>query len=233
VLNRQASERLEVNANLGALDSQAADRVVGTAGFRVYKLKVGLAPVADELALLRHLTAVLPAGVRLRLDANCAWSLTSAAAFLDGLQGLPLESVEEPLASPSLASLKTLQQAAPCTLALDESIGTLDLTRLLGQPPVRRLVLKPILHGGLLPCLKIAGQARRAGMEVLVTTSLDSAAGTWAAAQLAAALGTAGANLAHGLGTSDWLGEDLGLPPQIEQGVLRLPDWPGLGFRPS
>jgi len=233
LLSSQAAEQLEVNASLGALDDQTANRLANTAGLRVCKLKVGLASVGEELTLLQHLTTRLPAGVMLRLDANRAWSPTSARAFLDGLCGLPVESLEEPLASPTLASLRALQQAAPCALALDESLGALGLRQVLDQPPVHRLVIKPMLHGGLLPCLNIAARARRAGLEVLVTTSLDSAAGSWAAAQLAAALGTAAANLAHGLGTSGWLAEDLGPAPQIEQGMLRLPDWTGLGFRPA
>lgn len=233
LLNREAEERLEVNANLGALDDRAAERLGRNAGFRVYKLKVGLAPVAEELLLLQRLAAAIPAGVTLRLDANCAWSAACAEAFLTGLGGLPVESLEEPLARPTLASLAILQQSAPCALALDESIRGLGLTRLLNRPPVRRLVLKPMLHGGLLTCLNIAGQARQAGLEVLVTTSLDSAAGTWAAAQLAAALGPTAAHLPHGLVTSGWFAEDLGPSPQIHHGVLRLPDRPGLGFRPS
>ena len=233
LLNPQAAERLEVNANLGALDDRAADRAMNATGFRVYKLKVGIASVRDELALLGRLATSLPTGVSLRLDANGAWSAARAVAFLEGLRGLPVESLEEPLADPTLASLRTLQQAAPCTLALDESIGALDLSGLLEQRPVRRLVLKPMLHGGLLPCLAIAGQARRAGLEVVITTSLDSAAGTWAAAQLAAALGMEAATLAHGLATSGWLAADLGPSPQIQQGLLHLPDRPGLGFRPS
>jgi o-succinylbenzoate synthase len=231
LLSPQAVDTLDVNASLGALDAEAPARVARIPGFRVYKLKVGLAPVRDELALLHRLAAKLPGGAALRLDANRAWSPEAARAFLKGLEGLPVECLEEPLACPTLERLHALQQRAPFPLALDESLVTLDLMRLLHQPPVRRLVLKPMLQGGLLPSREIAHNAQRAGLEVLVTTSLDSAVGTWAAAQLAAALAPAGAPLAHGLATSDWLINDLGRAPHIEGGLLRLPDRPGLGFQ--
>jgi o-succinylbenzoate synthase len=233
LLNPTASDCLAVNANLGALDGEAQDKLRGTPGFRVYKFKVGVAPVTDELALLQRLAGRLPSGVTLRLDANRAWSRTLAKAFLAGIKGLPVESLEEPLARPTPTSLGALQRAATCALALDESLGTLDLGQVLEYPAVRRLVLKPMLHGGLLRCLDLARRARQAGLEALITTSLDSAAGSWAAAQLAAALDQPLPRLAHGLATSDWLAQDLGRPPPIEGGLLRLPDLPGLGFRPG
>jgi len=233
LLRPQAAEELEVNASLGPLDAEASARLRHTPGFRVYKLKVGLAPVADELALLYRVAAQLPFGVVLRLDANRAWPPNLAQAFLAGLEGLPVESVEEPLVTPTLQGLRALQRVAPCALALDESLAGFDLARLLERPSVRRLVLKPTLQGGLLPCLAIARRAQLAEVEVLVTTTVDSAAGTWAAAHLAAALYPPGAGPAHGLATSGWLAGDLGQPPPIEHGLLRLPQRSGLGFRPA
>jgi len=43
------------------------------AGFRVFKWKVGVGDVADELGLLDDVCAALPSGAKLRLDANGAW----------------------------------------------------------------------------------------------------------------------------------------------------------------
>jgi len=98
------------------------------------------------------------------------------------------------------------------------------------QPPVRRVVLKPMVQGGLVPALALARRAREAGVECVVTTTVDSAVGVTAALHLAAAVAN---DLAHGLATSAWLESDVGNPPQPTGGVLRLADRPGLGCVPS
>jgi L-alanine-DL-glutamate epimerase-like enolase superfamily enzyme len=79
----------------------------------------------------------------------------------------------------------------------------------------------------LLPALSLARRAAAAGMQCVVTSSIDSACGVLAAAHLAAALDN---GLAHGLATSSWLTADTGTPPTITNGRLALPDTPGLGF---
>jgi L-alanine-DL-glutamate epimerase-like enolase superfamily enzyme len=180
------------------------------------------------LARLCQLAAQLPDGCRLRLDANRAWADPDCERWLAALRNLPIESLEEPLADPTPARLARLQASTPIPLALDESLVAFGLEAVLADPPVRRLVLKPMVHGGLLPCLDAARSAP--GLEWVVTTTIDSAAGTWAAAQLAAAIGSP---LAQGLATAEWLARDLGPPPLVRAGWLQLPEEPGLGFHRS
>ncbi|MDD5297465.1 MAG: enolase C-terminal domain-like protein [Rhodocyclaceae bacterium] len=219
-----------VNASLGAVAAGTAEALAGTIrqGYTVLKLKVGLASVERELELLRSL--ILAPGVGLRLDANGAWDESAASRFIAGCAGLPVEALEEPLANPDPAALRRLQDMAPFSIALDESWPEWDAEALFADPPVRRLVLKPPRLGGLLPALEAARRAQAAGMEVVVTSSMDSACGVMAAAHLAAALDN---GLVHGLATSAWLAEDVGMAPRIVGGVLRLPDTPGLGFAPA
>jgi O-succinylbenzoate synthase len=52
-------------------------------GYRVFKWKVGVADLADELALLDDLCAALPNGAKLRLDANGAWDRRKAERWLE------------------------------------------------------------------------------------------------------------------------------------------------------
>jgi o-succinylbenzoate synthase len=226
----QATDRIAVNAMLGPLDALtvAAVEQALAAGFRVLKLKVGIAPPDAELAHIEAAAAALPADGRLRLDANGAWDRPAAAAWIERLAGLPIDCLEEPLAAPDDASLAKLQDQASFSLALDESLTrrpSIDPGRL----PVRRLVLKPATLGGLRRALRLAGQARAAGREVVVTGLVESAAGLWATAQLAAATASP---LAHGLATADWLAADLGMVPAIERGMLLLPGTTGSGFAP-
>ncbi|MBI2307417.1 MAG: o-succinylbenzoate synthase [Rhodocyclales bacterium] len=207
------------------------------AGCSVIKLKLGGAAPEHELAALRKLAPRLPPQARLRLDANRAWDADTAARVGAALAELPVESLEEPLAAPTAAALRALQRSLPFALAVDESWRELDQEAFFAAPPVRRLVLKLAVHGGLLPALATARRAQAAGVDCVVTTGVDSACATLAAAHLAAAIETGQMRgqthgLAHGLATSSWLAADTGAPPAIVGGSIVLPDSPGLGFVP-
>lgn len=229
-LAADAAERIAVNAAPGAaLDLTAATLAdLVAAGWRVIKLKVGLADPATEGEALRRLAAQLPPGLQLRLDANGAWTEPDAARLLDGIAGLPIESCEEPLRDPDDEALARLQARVPFPLALDESLPRRPWPLDPAALPVRRLVLKPAVHGGPRATLALARRARAAGRELVLTSLIESAAGLWATAQLAAACG---GGLAHGLATAHWLGRDLGAAPPIRAGEIALPADPGSGFR--
>jgi o-succinylbenzoate synthase len=227
-LQPQAGNTVKVNGVVGALDDDAPARArdLLARGFAVLKVKVGIAPWPEELERLRGLP-----DAALRLDANGAWSPVQAAAAIPDLDGLPVEALEEPCGEASLLELADLQALAPFPLALDESLHRLGHEAVLEARPVGRLVLKPTALGSLGLARYIGHRARDAGMEAVVTTSLDSAVGVLAAAQVAAAVDIEG-ELAHGLSTSSWLAEDVGRAPLIENGLMTLPELPGLGFVP-
>lgn len=233
VLGGEASlPTVRVNAAIGALEDSARSRAEAAvrAGFAVLKFKVGIAPLCRELPLLRELASALPAAVTLRLDANGAWDESAAAAWLDACAGLPVECIEEPLAGADRAGLRRLQARCPFPLGVDESWSEGEEASFLAAPPVRRLILKPPRLGGLEAAVKLGQRAASAGVECVVTSSVDSACGIFAAAQVAAALDN---GLAHGLATSSWLAQDVGVPPSITGGRMTLPDFPGLGFVPE
>ena len=219
---------LPVNASLGRLTAtSAADaEAASAAGFKVLKLKVGAAPIADEIRHLYALARVLPAGCRLRLDANGAWKLTEARDFLAVCRDLPVEALEEPLASPEADELARLQAGAPFALAVDESLDLLG-EDYFQHPPVRRIVIKPARLGGLQAALAIARRARAAGVETVISSALESSCGLLACAHLAAA---AAPTAIHGLATASCFVSDTGRPPLIQHGQLILPGQPGLGF---
>lgn len=226
------------------LDARAADSVAVNAaatlaglgdalddGFSVIKLKVGFRPVEDEIAALSALR--LPPGSCLRLDANRAWDWDRAARFLDAVAGMPIDSVEEPLADPDPVRLAALQEQTPIPLALDESLTRFDPGAILANPPVRRLILKLGAVGGLRASLAFARSARRAGLDCVITSRLDSAVGVAAAAHLAAALDADGDALTHGLATSSWLAADVAQPLVVQKGRLFFAPVPGLGIAPD
>lgn len=217
--------------NCGFWPYFGADRSIlekaATAGYSIIKFKVGVRPLAEEIANLHRLAADLPPGLSLRLDANRAWNFNDAKTFLAACAGLPIDGLEEPLAEPNSDFLQNLQATVAFPLAVDESVHLLD-THFFRHPPVRRLVIKPARHG-LLASVELALRARASGLEVIVTSSLESTCGLLACTHLAAAVAP---DAVHGLATADWLAADTGPTPVIVGGRLQLPTAPGLGFRP-
>ena len=234
LLNKNARSEIRVNAAGGVLIDVAYPDLqqLEQQGFQVIKLKVGIAEPAAELTRLHELSRQLDPATMLRLDANQAWDWRQATYFIDGIQGLPIESLEEPLQTPTLIELGKLQSSSAIPLALDETLSRFDPPGLIRAGVVLRLVLKPMALGGMQPALAIGRQARHAGMSCVVTSVLESAAGIWAACHLAAAMEPWFPGLAHGLDTSRWLSGNTGIPPAIIQGRIALSTAAGSGFRP-
>ncbi len=223
---------IRVNAACGELGKETAACVnsASSSGFDVIKLKVGLAEPETEAATLRRLARQTGPSVRFRLDANGAWTPRQARRFVDALgTNMPIESLEEPLARPDHAQLAALQRRCLFPLALDESLAGRHPEYPGRLPPVRRMVLKPTVLGGPRHAMVWARCAQRAGMQVVVTSTLESAVGLAMAAQVAAALATEGV---HGLATGTCFASDTADFPAATSGILSLPETPGLGVEP-
>ncbi len=174
-------------------------------GFGTLKLKVGARPLAVDAQRVHAVRRAVGAGVKLRLDANGAWSESVARAALRGLETLDLELCEQPVAAGDVEALRRVSHLVPCVVAADEALLTsagreavLASDRV---PAAKVLVLKPMALGGLLPSLELARRAAAVGVASYVTTLLDGPLARAAAVHLAAALPPGGH--AHGLSTPE------------------------------
>lgn len=223
-----------VNALLGATSAaELAEqgRAAVDAGFRTLKVKVGTLPAEEDAARLAALRSAVGAQVRLRVDANAGWSEPEARRRLAQLARSGLEYAEQPVAAPDVAALRRLRAVAP--VAADEALGRPGgaeavLDGELG-PAADVLILKLPVLGGILPALRLAGRARARGLEVVLTSALDGAVLRAAGAHLALALGN---GKDHGLATGVLLVEDPGAY-RLSDGLLHVPDLPGLGIAPE
>jgi o-succinylbenzoate synthase len=232
LLGAETVRPVRLNAALGSLDDGVEQRLRAAlaTGYRLFKLKLGTAPAARELAHLERLCQALPAGCQLRLDANRAWRHPEARQWIERLNELPVESLEEPLRSADAAELQTLQDSARFDLALDESLPAYLADQQLQPLPVRRIIIKPACLGGPTPALAVIRQAHRDGIACVVTSTLESSAGIWPLCHLAATADSLTTPTAHGLATADWFARDLGNAPVIRDGQVALGPESGTGF---
>lgn len=191
-----------------------AGRLVA-AGYRTLKVKLGRRPVDEEAATLRALRRALGPGVALRGDANQAWSFDEAVAFAEGVAGLGLEYVEEPLAEP--ADLPRLWFDTGLPVALDESLVGMNPSQWPGKGFASAAVLKPTLLGGIVPTLRMAAGARSVGVVPVLSGAFESGIAMRAHVALAAATGGAAAGLApYGRLAEDVLKDRLALGPTVD-----------------
>jgi o-succinylbenzoate synthase len=155
-------------------------------GFRVFKWKVGVEAEDDERAMLDDLIAALPAGSKLRLDANGAWEPRAAERWLGHASDRPVEFVEQPIAADSKgaeARLSGLAGDYPVPIALDESIvDEGDVDRWLGAGWPGYFVVKPSVMGDARGAL---ARLAAAGSSVVFSSALETAMGAQAALRLA------------------------------------------------
>ncbi len=214
-----------VNATIatGDLAASVADaRAAVERGFTTLKLKGGLERSTSEL--VTRLAAVRDAvgpGVALRLDVNGAWDPATARDRLRGLAAIRLAYVEQPIPAGDPAALARLRAASPIPIAADESVSSLAAARsLLAAGAVDVLVVKPGRVGGPVVALAIAREAEAAGVDVTISTLLETGIGLTAALRVAACL----PDRAHGLATADVLASDLLTTPlEVRAGRMTVP----------
>ncbi len=148
------------------------------AGFRVFKWKVGVGEISEELGLLDDVCAELPEGAKLRLDANGAWDRRKAERWLERCADRPVEFVEQPIADDARGAEDLLRGLAadwPTPIALDESLANAgDVERWIGAGWGGVWVIKPSLLADVAGGLAALEKARA---DVVFSSALETAVG--------------------------------------------------------
>lgn len=171
----------ETDAEVARAAEEAAAR-----GLTTGKLKVGRPSALDrELALAAAARHASGGALRLRLDANGAWTTEEARTALEAFASFAPELVEEPVAGDRWLELGPV----PVPLAIDESAAAPGGMQLLEALLERRLcdavVVKLSAVGGFTAAEEIVGRAAASGRSVVVTHMFEGPVGTAAAASFA------------------------------------------------
>lgn len=233
LLSERPQSSVAVNATIAVErdDEAAAEaRAARQAGFTCVKLKAAmLGSIEEECRRVAAVRQALGPDIKLRIDANGAWSVEQAIATIEALEEFRLEFVEQPVAAGDLEGMRRVRQAVRMTIAADESITSVDAAqRVLDLEAAQVLVVKPMVVGGLRPAVQISNAARKAGVATVITTTIDAGVGTAAALHLAAALPED--SPACGLATGSLLAGDIVIEPlPVRESRMTVPRGPGLG----
>ncbi|MFC0142538.1 o-succinylbenzoate synthase [Erwinia mallotivora] len=151
----------------------------------VAKMKVGMYEAVRDAMMVSLLLEAIPS-LTLRLDANRQWSAEKARKFASSV-AKPLRSritfIEEPCRTRQES--QAFAEESGIALAWDESVRDPGY-RPLAEPHLAAIVIKPSLTGSLAHIRALVTEAQRAGIAVVISSSLESSLGLTQLARLAA-----------------------------------------------
>lgn len=167
----------------GSLDKEIAEAARYRAqGYRHWKIKVGILPLAEDLERVSILCNLLD-GDTISADANGAFKLQDAVTFCSAEQTRKLSFVEQAISTQSsLNDFSVLKSKSLLPIALDESIhGVSEIVFFDQANALDCASLKLIKTGGLLSGLEAAYELKRRNLKLnlackVAETSLSAAA---------------------------------------------------------
>ena len=149
------------------------------AGYPVLKLKLG---TDRDRRILEAVRAVAP-DVRIRVDANEAWTPKEAVRKCETLAEYGVEFVEQPVPAENPEGLRYVHERSPLPIAADESCLTAaDVPAVADRCDVANLKL--MKTGGLTPAVELVHAARAHGLEIMCGCMLETNAAIAGAAHL-------------------------------------------------
>lgn len=202
LLNPNAGNIVKINGLITGAEKNtdnAVKRMISS-GFDTIKIKTGSGNPEEDVQMVRYIADKLPQNIKIRLDANRAWTYHGAINFCSIIAGLNIEYIEEPLQN--IDNMEKFCRESPLAVALDESI--IEGNYVINGP--RFLVIKTFLLNSLSQINTIIRYARKENMDIVFSDTYSSGLGILYQAELSAAFG---GRLAMGFDTYNTLEKDI------------------------
>lgn len=154
-------------------------------GEKVAKIKVGLYEAVRDGMVANLLLEAIP-DLRLRLDANRAWTPLKAQQFAKYVNPAYRDRIaflEEPCKTP--ADSLAFARETGIDIAWDESLRE-DNFAWIAEPGVRAVVIKPTLTGSIARVREQVATAHALGLTAVISSSIESSLGLTQLARIAA-----------------------------------------------
>ena len=224
---RNAVKPMWLLGNKTAEEDVAEAHAKQAEGFHFFKLKIGVKPLAKEIAIAHAVRAALPK-TPLCADANCGLSLAAARTYAEKTRKARLMFVEQPLAHDDIEGLRKLTRGAKVPIGIDEGIHSLADITTSARAGAGGVSLKLIKLGGITAAIEAGKLCQKLGLSVNIAAKIaESSISSAAALHLACAVPKAdwGVSLTH-----FYLAEDIVRHPlPLSNGTVALPAGPGLG----
>jgi len=231
LLGGALAHEVTLNAWIGIVPpEQAAREATGwlRRGFVTAKIKIsGAGP--EGIARVAAVRAAVGDRMALRVDFNESLALAESVAFIRQLEPYALTLVEQPIARTDLAGLAEIRRAIHIPLMADESVtGPASLIEIIRREAADIVKVKVMKQGGLLRTRQMIECAAAAGLRVVVGHGFGLTLSTLAEAAVAATCDAVMPGC-EAVGPLKMAGDVVRDPINLEGGVIRLTEAPGLG----
>jgi o-succinylbenzoate synthase len=221
-------KKIPVNGLIGLVsleESMREARRLAQTGYGTLKVKIGRDDFNEDLQIVKRIRSTVGDTVKIRLDANGAWSIENTLERLDSLKPYDIEYIEDPVYD--LSELNDLAGESAVPIAADEPLKNSAICKeAIDSGRIACLIYKPMLIGGLKEFLKIFEAARERKIIIVVSSVFETSIGRSFLAFLASCIGD---DTAHGIGTSGFLAEEPAVDPyRTDKGKInyQLIDYP-------
>jgi L-rhamnonate dehydratase len=186
------------------------------------------AVIAEDVMRIRAVREAVGPDVQLYIDANCSLDYFHALKLAQQVEPYGISFFEEPLTHNDIPNLQKLRAKTSIPLAAGQNEGLATRFRdLLVAQAVDVVQPNACISGGFTQCARIAGMAA-------AFNTRFANGGAWPHHNMHLHAGLANGSLVeyHSVAVQccELVFDEL---PKPERGVLRLPDTPGLGFKPN
>jgi mandelate racemase len=189
-------------------------------GFRALKLRLGRAHVQDDLATLQATRDAVGEDVSLMVDFNQGLHLGEALQRCHMIDDLDLAWIEEPIVYDNLDGYTQLAAELKTPIQIGENFyGPRDLYRAIQSKACDYVMPDFMRIGGVTGWMRAAAIAGTAGLPISTHLYPEVAAQVMRATETA-----------HWLEWQDWADPILQQPYPIKDGLLHIPDVPGVGL---
>ncbi len=219
----------------------AEGKRLAAAGYKSFKLKVGLRSAEEDADLVGALRAAVGSQSKIMIDANGGWHYNQALDTLKKMEKHNIFMVEQPVPRWDFAGLARLRKKINIPICADESAVELnDLIKLIQMEAVDGFFLKVPKAGGILKSQKWVSVAQAADLIVMCGCMINSGIGAAVEAHFLAATEWMGRSEQESIGPLNLynradtvnppIKDDLAVVvPRYQDGYLYPPQGPGLG----
>lgn len=195
-------------------------------GYNAFKFKVGRDIDMDE-ARIKLFREIGGYDLNLKLDANAAWDVNEAIAYLRRLEKYNLAGIETPIDKNDVSGMARVRKAVDTPIL--EHVGSQDYAlELVRNDAVDVFNVSTVGCGGIFRAKKVIAVAEAAGLHALLGSTVELGVGT--AAQLALAASSWRVDWPSDLiGPRMYTDDVLVEPWEWDDGYLRVPTGDGLG----
>lgn len=206
------------------------ETAIAQRGHRTFKVKVAVSDPNEELYFAAHICRHFQGRARLIIDANQAWSESTALELLPRFRDAGADAIEQPVAAHDMGAMARIVRTCGIQVIADEALsGPKSAATLSRERAASCFSLKPQRDGGLYDTLLTAAIASEGGISCYGGTMLETSLGTAAMCALYATVPELewGSEL---FGPLRLAHDILATPIVPSGGSIAVPNGPGLGI---